>query len=274
MSLAENHNECAFFCPSEWMQKPIRVNVIGAGGSGSDCIDRLVRLHFGILKTGHPYGLDVTLYDGDLVSEPNIGRQRFTPYDIGYNKASLLIHRVNVAYNLSWRAFPEYFTTEKRHAHIRPEFDILITCVDSASLRVEIGQFYADTKLDNILWMDFGNDQFDGQFILGHLGCQMGSHALPNVYMLFPGLATTKDENKPSCSFAEAIRSQDLMINAMLVDHGVNLLWQLLRHGEITFHGGFVNAKTGMCSPLRISKTSWQFLARNPQKQGSAIAEK
>jgi PRTRC genetic system ThiF family protein len=92
--------DTGFWAPATLLERPIRVLLIGAGGTGGEMLDRLIRLHFGLVRTGHPGGLDVTLWDGDTVSDANIGRQRFAPCDIGYNKADLLIHRANLAFGL------------------------------------------------------------------------------------------------------------------------------------------------------------------------------
>ncbi|MFD2274263.1 ThiF family adenylyltransferase [Undibacterium arcticum] len=59
------------------LQQKVRVAVIGAGGTGSQVLNGLVRLHLALLAFGHPGGLDVTLWDDDQVSEANVGRQSF-----------------------------------------------------------------------------------------------------------------------------------------------------------------------------------------------------
>ncbi len=44
----------------------------------------------------YPYGLEVTLMDGDTVSETNCVRQPFSWSDVGQNKATILINRINL----------------------------------------------------------------------------------------------------------------------------------------------------------------------------------
>jgi PRTRC genetic system ThiF family protein len=252
------HTPTEFFCPSRLMENRITVTVIGAGGSGGEAMDRLVRLHFGLIKTGHPAGLDVKLIDGDTVSEANIGRQRFSPYDSGERKAELLIHRINMAYNLNWTAISKDY---QPNTTLRD--DLLITCIDKGKLRAEIARHHRNNRVST-LWLDFGNGQHTGQYILGHLSRITDTPLLlPNVYDLFPELGYIKDNDTPSCSFAEAIRNQDLMVNSVLVDQGINLLWQLLRHGRIGFNGGVVNVKDGTCKPLPINPETWAFF--NPK---------
>ena len=59
-------------------QHPVTVNLIGAGGTGSQVLTCLARLDITLRALGHP-GLFVTLYDPDIVTESNIGRQLFSP---------------------------------------------------------------------------------------------------------------------------------------------------------------------------------------------------
>ena len=55
-------------------QHPVTVNLIGAGGTGSQVLTCLARLDVTLRALGHP-GLSVTLYDPDIVSGTNIGRR-------------------------------------------------------------------------------------------------------------------------------------------------------------------------------------------------------
>jgi hypothetical protein len=56
-------------------RKPVRVLVVGAGASGSAIAMGLPYLHQAMRVWGHPYGLAVTLMDGDTVSDTNCVRQ-------------------------------------------------------------------------------------------------------------------------------------------------------------------------------------------------------
>jgi len=248
-----------FKCPSHLLDRTINVTLVGAGGNGSNAYDALVQLHHGLLAVGHPKGLSVTVYDMDRVDMPNVGRQRFTYCDIGNNKATTLVNRYNIAYGLDWISKPKKFTA-KSLEHRMPE--ILITCVDTASTRSEIGQFinqYDEESED--LWLDFGNGKSKANAILGHM--MNNQNRLPNVYDLYPELGSMDDDNEPSCSLAEAIQSQDLFINRFIVDSGINILWQLLRYGEIDHHGVFLNQAKSEVKPLKINPDVWAFMGYN-----------
>ena len=73
---------------------PVTVNVIGAGGTGSQVVTSLARMDTALRKLGHP-GLFVRVYDPDTVGESNIGRQLFSEADLGLNKAQCLVTRIN-----------------------------------------------------------------------------------------------------------------------------------------------------------------------------------
>jgi hypothetical protein len=52
-------------------RRPIRVLVVGAGGTGSAILMGLPYLHQAMRVWGHPYGLKVTIMDPDVVSATN-----------------------------------------------------------------------------------------------------------------------------------------------------------------------------------------------------------
>ena len=85
----------------------VNIDLIGVGGTGSLVLSGLVRLNHAIRALGHPFGIKVTVYDPDSVSEANIGRQLFTEDEIGRNKAECLIDRYNLGFALNWNAVPQ-----------------------------------------------------------------------------------------------------------------------------------------------------------------------
>lgn len=255
----------AYTIPASWINRRIDVRLLGCGGTGSEMIDELFRIHSLLLALGGE-GLKVTAYDGDTVSEANIGRQRFWPCDIGLPKAEVLITRINSFGGVEWQYSNDRFDPETM---LFPEnhdqtFDLLITCVDRAKLRAKIGEkaaCLADYDAD-VLWLDCGNDANSGNVILGHLSSEEQGTAIPNVYDLYPVLSELDDSAEPSCSTQEALARQDYGINRSVAREAANLLWQLLRHGKIQHHGSFVNISDGSVSPLRIDKKIWATFAQ------------
>jgi hypothetical protein len=63
-----------------------------------------------MLVSAHPYGLDVTIMDGDIISATNCVRQPFSQAEIGHFKAVVLVSRMNLFWGLSWKAVPQHLT--------------------------------------------------------------------------------------------------------------------------------------------------------------------
>jgi len=243
------------------LEHEVNVALVGAGGSGSQMLSGLARLNAGIRALGHP-GINVDVFDPDVVSEANVGRQLFAPGDVGHNKAVVLVSRVNAWFGTPWRAIPYRLETARQsgeHGH----HEMYISCVDSAQARVAIGRTCETRRA--LLWMDLGNRAQDGQMILGipphsdeHRAYE---HRLPTVLELFPELesnaAALDADDTPSCSLAQALERQHLFVNQAVVTPALQLLWQIFRFGRISWHGAFVNLATGRTSPLAIDPAAW-----------------
>ncbi|WP_395792474.1 PRTRC system ThiF family protein [Aquimonas sp.] len=245
-----------FFLPERWADQQVRIAVVGAGGTGSQFLDQLASLEATLTRLGHP-GFEVSVHDGDTVSSSNIGRQRFTAADVGLNKASLLVHRINLFYGLNWTAVARHMDPE-----CAPRVDLIVTCVDKALFRARLGAAYAgrDTAA---LWLDFGNGPDRGNVVLGHLGVPgTKSLRLPNVVDLYPELATmhAADAEMPSCSAEEAIQRQAWPVNRVAALLGAELLWTLFREGRIETHGAFYSLKPVLVKPLQIDPDAWAFM--------------
>lgn len=243
--------------PENWLRKPVDVLMIGAGGSGSRMLEQLVALHRTILALGHPYGLQVTLLDDDVVSPTNVGRQAFYSSDIGAYKALILMNRAKMALGslgASWKASVSRFSDETHWRGTCP--DLVIGAVDNRKTRSAIVNVF-DNQHKIVYWLDMGNRQFDGQVILGQLG---RNAVLPHAGLFFPELldeTLDDDDDMPSCSLAEAIQKQSLFINVAVATFGSNILFQLFSKGEIHYHGGFINLETGTTLPLNIDDETW-----------------
>lgn len=239
----------------------VRVLLVGAGGNGSKMLTGLKNLHLALCAFGCE-GLQVFLADGDTVSEANLVRQAFFPSDLGQNKATVLINRLNLSYGLEWRALPRSVSDGDLSADVH----FLISCVDTR--RARQGIHHALTKRNNrtCYWLDLGNTRATGQFVLG---CPKNAYnprsksRLRTAAELFPELVSNlPDEAEPSCSTLQALERQDLFVNDVLVAASLNLVWRLLRYGELTYHGGLVNVETGVVRPLPIEPHLWRKLSR------------
>lgn len=249
------------------LRRAVKVLVVGAGGTGSEIIRGLIKLHEAMKALGHPGGLQVTVVDGDSVSEANIGRQAFWPSDVGQNKAEVLVNRINLGFNLDWVALPEMLDGE---AHLEDP-DLVIGCVDNRAARAVILERCRCSRVDSVYWLDLGNRSSDGQVILGEVCGRWGKlqDRLPHAADLFPEIVDATQEtvaDGPSCSLAEALEKQALFVNQGVATHALALLWQLFRHGSIDHHGVFVNMQTGRVSPLAIEAAAWARFGFNPNE--------
>jgi PRTRC genetic system ThiF family protein len=244
-----------FSTPASWTNSPIRVAVVGVGGTGSQIVTGLSRLHIAMLSLGHPCGLEVCAWDGDNVSPANIGRQLFSPGDIGRNKAAVLINRINAYFGLHWAARSEKFSL-RSHDKIP---HLVITCVDTAAARREIFEYINDAAAKRhtppSLWLDCGNSQKSGQVMLGKFSEKHGGD-LPLMEQLLPEIfdPSIPEDNRPSCSLAEALESQDLFINQAIATYAGQLLWTLIRQGELSICGYWINLAEGRVVPEPIAR--------------------
>lgn len=274
--------------PTHWADRSITVAVAGAGGNGSQILSGLARMHLALRELGHD-GFQVHVFDPDIVTEANVGRQLFSLGDVGENKAVVLVHRLNCFFGLRWTAHPVPF---KRGVN---GVDLLIGCVDSAAARRELAQGRWT------YWLDLGNTEKKGQVILGtktnpkpinryeeeikakqaagwtpsaqenviinktmaqikKLGVKSPMMYQPPrpklVTEIFPELKNKrlKEDNAPSCSLAQALARQDLFINQTVATFALQLLWQFIRQGGLDIHGYFINLESGRVAPLPIIK--------------------
>lgn len=236
--------------PAPLLEHQVTVALIGAGGTGSQMLTSLARLDAAMRALDHPGGLHVTVYDPDVVTRSNVGRQLFSAADIGQPKAHVLVHRLNCWYGLQWEAVSAVFDRENNRTP-----DIAISCVDSAASRRSI--YSALKSMRNTYWLDCGNRQSDGQVVLGEL---LGTYdkakpgRLPHVMDLYPDLAdeTIQEDDAPSCSLAESLDKQDLFVNDHISRWALHLLWTLFRTGEIAHHGYLINLEDGIVNPLPV----------------------
>lgn len=247
---------------------PIVVNIIGAGGTGSQMLTALARMHHSLQALGHP-GLFIQLFDQDKVTTANLGRQLFAACDVGQYKASVLISRANRFFGSAFKAVPLNYN--KKNQHKLPQqgaANITITCVDTVAARFEIAGLLRNlsgTKQHDLYtplyWLDIGNSKYTGQVILSTIGDikQPASKkytavsSLPFVTDQYRTLLEqATEDNTPSCSLAEALAKQDLYINPTLANVAASLLWGMLREGMTASRGCFLHLKDFRMQPISI----------------------
>lgn len=248
---------------------PISVNIIGAGGTGSKVLTALMEMNHSLIALGHA-GLQIRLWDDDIITEANLGRQRFAPSETGLYKSVALINRVNRFMGTNWKAETQKF--EKDALGRLPEnaqATIYITCVDNVQARFGVADILKELsnrrhhRDECKYWLDFGNSQHTGQVLLSTIGNirQPDSEkyqtvaSLPFVTDEFGELLKQSEQadDTPSCSLAEALEKQDLYINSSLTQMGCSLLWSLFRNGMTPYRGFFHNLKDFTTHPIKVA---------------------
>src|SRR5258708_5915994 len=148
-------------------RRPIRVLVVGAGGTGSAILMGLPYLDQAMRVWGHSCGIQVTIMDADTVSETNCVRQPFSASDIGQNKATVLVNRINMFWGTKWSAEPCFFNERSLRRSHNEVPDLLIGCVDTRAARKVIDQAVTRPMHATTYWLDIGNNAASGQYILG-----------------------------------------------------------------------------------------------------------
>jgi len=244
-------------------RRGFRVLVIGAGGNGSAVLFGLPYLHHALIAWGFANGLNVTVMDADTVSPTNCVRQPFGAADIGQNKATILINRINLFHQLSWHSDETFFsqgTQNNTGSSYDNTVDFVISCVDTRAARREMHEAF-----NNVMgpwrsvryWLDIGNNASNGQFVLGQpLNCvnRRSKTRLRTVTELFPSIMDTSlgEGLLPSCSAAEALERQEPFVNNVLATSALSMITRLMRYGQIDHQGAFYNAESGRSAPISI----------------------
>ena len=251
----------------------VDVHLVGVGGNGAQMAACLARLDIAMKALGHPHGLHVTAYDPDCVSEANVGRQLYSPADIGVNKAVLTVHRLNQFYGLDWDAEPRRYQHHGRDTFLATRPHIVISCVDSAAARAHLHARFFDDYNAPAYWLDLGNTEHSAQVVLGEPNAQRRQGAaserdtkdtyraprLPCITELFPSLlAPGPDEpNTPSCSVRVSLASQGLFVNDVAVRFAAQLLYELFSKGRLRQHGVLVNLDSKRSGPIDVDPLTW-----------------
>jgi PRTRC genetic system ThiF family protein len=258
--------------------QPLRVLIVGAGGNGSAVLLGLPYLHQAMKVWGHAGGIHVMLADGDLVSETNCVRQPFASADVGLNKATVLINRVNLFWGLRWQAHTENFHKDSLRTNSAGPH-LIIGCVDTRAARQAILSAVTRANDSTVYWLDLGNNASSGQYVLGqplNAANHRNAVRLRTVAELYPEIADAEagEDPLPSCSAAEALERQEPFINQVLATSALAMLARLFRYGTLTHHGAFYNASTGRTSVLGVDPDLWKKIQRRTHRTSSAARKK
>lgn len=246
------------------LDKRVTIHLAGVGGNGAQMAACLARLDIAIRALGHPHGLFVHAFDPDVVTESNVGRQLYSPSDIGTPKAIVTITRLNHFYGLDWDASA---CRIEDHWHLAQrsgsrDGDILISCVDSRAARRTIHE-HLFTGGRYPYWLDLGNSDHDGQVILGEppkdgrASSAESNNRLPCVTELYPELfeESQMEATEQSCSVRISLSSQGLFVNDFAARNAAQLLYELFSRGGLSAQGVIFNLDSKRSAPVPIPQT-------------------
>ena len=264
--------------------RPSYIVLVGTGGTGSHLARMVARMLYDMRSRGMD-APGAVFVDPDTVEPSNVGRQMFTPADIGRNKAELLATRFNRALGLeiAWRSAPldrEWFAgTGISGSRPGAANLIVLGAVDNHRARAEMAALGG-------VWIDCGNHYASGQVVIGNCGdwrrvFEPGSwreddgrtRLLPHAGLLFPQLLEAEpalpDEAHVSCADLVERGTQHLLINHLMAAVAAHYLHRLLYRKDITACITFVDADTLSVQSVGISReTLTAYAARGEEVTG------
>lgn len=237
---------------------PVKIIVIGAGGTGGYVIPHLYRIGF----ASNRY-IRIIVCDGDVVEEKNLIRQNFIEQDIGRNKAQVQAERYSAAFGIECEYKPDFIETEEEleslttpdfYAHPYsgvPESQrvILLGCIDNNKSRQLCHKIFNIQK--DLIYIDSGNGEHTGQVVCGVR--QNGRTTYKPIGSLYPDVLKEEDKFPSELSCAERAVSapQTVTANLTAATAMIGFLYNLLIVGElntryITFSSKQINMRAEM----------------------------
>lgn len=213
---------------------PIRTYLVGCGGTGSHMLPILAQIDHGLKQLRKPF-LSLHVYDHDRVTESNVGRQLFSPADIGQYKSFVLGQRVARHYGITIYSNQCEFSIGSVAVTNGPY--IVISCVDSIASRNEIHKY---VRHGDAIWIDVGNDKHTGQAIVTTL--HEGVFAHPTFFDEFPDVKDS--EEVAGCPTHLMYNSQGLLINRFMANIAGQMLWSLLTKYYLDYRIAYANLDT------------------------------
>lgn len=219
---------------------PVKIIVLGAGGTGGYVIPHLYRL--GYSSNRH---IRVIVCDGDVVEEKNLIRQNFVEQDVGRNKAQVLAERYSAAFGIACEYRPNFIEKKEELMYLTtPDFTanswrgipetqrvILLGCVDNNKSRQLCHSVFYKQK--DLVYIDSGNGEHTGQVVCGVR--QNGRTTYKPVCSLHPDMLMEEDKfpSELSCAERSVSAPQSVTANLTAATMMVSFLYDLLMLGEL-----------------------------------------
>lgn len=244
------------------LDKPVKIIMLGAGGTGGHAAPHLYRLLHTLERP-----VKIIIADGDIVEQKNLVRQNFISADLGRNKAQVLAERYASAFGMEVQYIPEFIENEDRLAElIKPDMyspgayscqhleghSILIGAVDNNRSRQLCHQVFQ--KTDNLIYIDSGNGEFTGQVVCGIR--RKGKTYYKPIGETYPDVLDDTDKFPTQLSCAEAALSapQSIAANIMAATAVVSYLYNILVLGRIEVRSVTFSTKSLNLKPILSQK--------------------
>ena len=223
------------------MERPVKVVMLGAGGTGGHIAPHLYRLLYALDRP-----VRFIICDGDVVERKNLVRQNFIPADLGENKARVLAERYSTVFGMETEYVPSFVEDEERlrelltprvwysntypPVEVKRELVILIGAVDNNRSRQLCHKVFYQAK--ELVYIDSGNGEYTGQVVCG---IRSGGRTLYRpVGAAYPDVLkdTDKFPTELSCAEASVSAPQSIAANITAATAVVDIIYHILAEGE------------------------------------------
>jgi len=248
---------------------PVKIIILGAGGTGGYVIPQLYRL---ALFANRP--VRVIVCDGDTVEHKNLLRQNFIEQDIGQNKAKVLAERYANAFGIAVDYIPDFIEDldtlnnllrpdNAYHPYYSNRFEeqrvILIGAVDNNRSRWLCHEVFR--AAENLVYIDSGNGESAGQVVFGVK--QKNRTLYKPVCSVYPDMLRDEDKfpSELSCAERSVSAPQSVTANLFAATAVVSFLYNLLIVGEVatryvTFSSRLISARAEISKPRKKVKAA------------------
>lgn len=222
------------------MDRPVKVVMLGAGGTGGYVAPYLFRLLHMLDRPAR-----FIICDGDLVEAKNLDRQNFVEADLGENKARVLSERYSAVLGMETEYVPNFIETlPELMTLIEPgewetdgyprrkvrEMVLLLGCVDNNRTRQLCHEAFK--KSLDLIYIDSGNGSYTGQVVCGVR--KNGRTVRRPIGGVHPEMLKVIDRFPSELSCAEAAQAdpQSIVANVTAATAVLTMVYNILTHGE------------------------------------------
>ena len=245
--------------------RPVKVIMLGAGGTGGHIAPHLYRLLYALDRP-----VRFIICDGDIVEQKNLVRQNFAPADLGENKAKVLAERYASVFGMETEYVPEFIENEERLRRLLQPYSwqisneylreqvILIGAVDNNRSRQLCNTIFY--QMEELIYIDSGNGEHTGQVVCG---IRSGGRTLYRpIGKVYPDVLKEKDKfpTELSCAEASMAAPQSIAANITAATAVVDMLYNILALGDcrvrqVTFATTSVNMRPTLSKKRRKKKS-------------------